>query len=390
MNNYEKLMNATLEDLKRGYSEESGFYECLLCGKKTENGIIYPEKGLFFEAEKYMQVHINEVHGSVFEFLLNLDKRTTGLSDHQNTLLRLFYEGRSDSEIQKEIGVGSSSTVRNHRFALKERERQARVFLTLMELLKTSKKPQKPEVRIKGQSLVEEWFSVTEEERKQILEKYFPQGVDGPLSVFPAKEKHKAVVVEQLATRFQAGKTYAEKEVNAILSEAWNDFATIRRYLINYRFMERKADGSSYWLKTEMAESKAIPANIAAEGEKREDTMERRKELMDQYKQIKKEAGVYQIRNTENNRIFVAATPNLKSLNGKRFELNLGNFRSDELQADWNRLGEGAFVFEVLEVLKEKEEGFFDTKDELKKLEKKWLDKLQPYGDKGYNVKKHE
>ena len=34
------------------------------------------------------------------------------------------------------------------------------------------------------------------------------------------------------------------------------------------------------------------------------------------------------------------------------------------------------------------EEGFFDKKDELKKLEKKWLEKLQPYGERGYHKEK--
>ena len=58
------------------------------------------------------------------------------------------------------------------------------------------------------------------------------------------------------------------------------------------------------------------------------------------------------------------------------------------LQEDWNKYGEKAFVFEVLEVLKEKEEGFSDIKEELKKLEEKWLEKLQPFGERGYhNIK---
>ena len=45
-------------------------------------------------------------------------------------------------------------------------------------------------------------------------------------------------------------------------------------------------------------------------------------------------------------------------------------------------------MFDVLEVLKEKEEGFFVKQEELKKLEKKWLEKLQAYGENGYNKEK--
>jgi hypothetical protein len=37
--------------------------------------------------------------------------------------------------------------------------------------------------------------------------------------------------------------------VNEILKNAYEDYATLRRYLIEYDFMDRKADGSQYRLK---------------------------------------------------------------------------------------------------------------------------------------------
>ena len=42
-------------------------------------------------------------------------------------------------------------------------------------------------------------------------------------------------------------------------------------------------------------------------------------------------------------------------------------------------------MFEVLETLEQKDDPVFDFRRELKKLEEKWLDKLQPYGERGYN-----
>ncbi|MFB5267914.1 GIY-YIG nuclease family protein [Paenibacillus enshidis] len=112
--------------------------------------------------------------------------------------------------------------------------------------------------------------------------------------------------------------------------------------------------------------------------------MNRRKELVEQYKEVKIEAGVYCIRHKKTGKLFISSTPNLKSLNGKRFELNMGSSRNAALQADWSRDGEDAFEIDVLEVLKKPESGYFDAKDALEKLEKAWLDRLQPYGDKGY------
>lgn len=394
----EKLLNAPMEDMKRGYSDGPDFFECLLCGKKIEKGIIWQEDGLLYEAEKFMNIHIKKLHGSVFDFLIGLDKKTTGLSDHQNMLLRLFHDGKSDTEIQKSIGVGSSSTVRNHRFALKERERQAKVFLTLMDILKSGKKSPALVAPHKTAVMVDDRYCVTEDENDTILKNYFYKGLDGPLKTFSMKEKHKVAVIRQLIKRFEPDTFYTEKEVNEILKGAYEDFATIRRYLIEYGLMERKTDGSRYWVKKDEDRKRSIYGKtVAGAGqiqgrinEKKDEDMDRRKELLDQYKQMKKEAGVYQIRNKTDNKIYVVMTHNLKNMNGRRFELAMGSLKNAELQKDWNRLGEDAFAFEVLEVLKEKEDGFFDKKEELKKLERKWLDKLQPYGEKGYNTKKPE
>ena len=116
--------------------------------------------------------------------------------------------------------------------------------------------------------------------------------------------------------------------------------------------------------------------------------MDRKKELKQLYKEIKVEAGIYQIKNTVNQKIFISSSRNLKNLNGKRFELKMGVHKNTALQKEWNEFGEESFVFEVLEVLKKKETGYFDEKDALKKLEEKWLDKLQPFDERGYNKRK--
>ena len=43
-------------------------------------------------------------------------------------------------------------------------------------------------------------------------------------------------------------KKYTEKELNTILVESFDDYVTIRRYLIEYGFLDRKKDGSRYWI----------------------------------------------------------------------------------------------------------------------------------------------
>ena len=51
------------------------------------------------------------------------------------SVIEAMGEGLSDKEIAERQKI-SASTVRNHRFKLREKERQARAFLAMMELLK--------------------------------------------------------------------------------------------------------------------------------------------------------------------------------------------------------------------------------------------------------------
>ncbi|MNJ02211.1 hypothetical protein D3C73_1620960 [compost metagenome] len=64
------------------------------------------------------------------------------------------------------------------------------------------------------------------------------------------QEKSKLIILREIASsRFDAGQSYKEKEVNEILEKVYHDYVTLRRYLIEYGFMDREPDGSKYWLK---------------------------------------------------------------------------------------------------------------------------------------------
>lgn len=248
----EIFWNASVEEIKRGYifKEDTGEYLCLICGKSFVKGIVYPEADILYEAEKYMEVHIVKEHSSTFEFLINLEKKYTGLTDHQKNLLSYFHKGYSDSDIVKKQESGSTSTIRNHRFTLREKEKQAKVFLAIMELLnrKTGKKESLINVH-RSATMTDERYATTEEENEQTLCKYFKHGLEGPLTEFPTREKRKIVVLRHIVKRFDLNKKYTEKEINEVLKGIYPDFATVRRYLIEYGFMDRHDDGSLYWVK---------------------------------------------------------------------------------------------------------------------------------------------
>jgi len=57
------------------------------------------------------------------------------------------------------------------------------------------------------------------------------------------------VILREIIKRFQNDRIYTEKEVNEILKAIYDDYVTLRRYLIEYGFLDRKLDGNQYWIK---------------------------------------------------------------------------------------------------------------------------------------------
>jgi DNA-binding transcriptional ArsR family regulator len=63
---------------------------------------------------------------------------------------------------------------------------------------------------------------------------------DGPrLRQIPASRKKRVIVLRRLLQQFSPNREYAESEVNAILLVAHDDYATLRRELVDYGFMTR-------------------------------------------------------------------------------------------------------------------------------------------------------
>lgn len=111
--------------------------------------------------------------------------------------------------------------------------------------------------------------------------------------------------------------------------------------------------------------------------------MDRKRELKREYKEIKVEAGIFQVRNLKNGKVYIETTPNLKTINGQIFMLGMKSHPNKELQKEWNEMGETSFVIEPLETVDEEKN--HDTKTALKKLLDKWMENLKPWGERGYH-----
>ena len=111
-----------------------------------------------------------------------------------------------------------------------------------------------------------------------------------------------------------------------------------------------------------------------------------RKEIHREYKERVKPAGIYQVKNLLNGKALLGSSLNLEGpLNRHRFMLKIGSHTSKALQKDWDELGPDQFVFEILEEVKRSDDPNFNLEDELTLLEMLWIEKLQPFGERGYN-----
>ncbi|REE70471.1 hypothetical protein A8990_13025 [Paenibacillus taihuensis] len=134
-------------------------------------------------------------------------------------------------------------------------------------------------------------------------------------------------------------------------------------------------------------------------------TVNRRKELQNEFGMKQRAMGVYQIVNDRNGKRYIASSSTIESAwQREKFTLDMGGHPNSELQKEYKEQAGADFRFEELERLKLGDEVRNDYKDSLvpgtsilnrsvvqsyrealKKLEQKWLQEQQTYIPNGYN-----
>jgi hypothetical protein len=116
---------------------------------------------------------------------------------------------------------------------------------------------------------------------------------------------------------------------------------------------------------------------------------EKNKRLKKEYVLNGRPLGVFLIRNMVNEKVFVGVGLDLLGIvNSHKFQLKMGVHRNRELQSDWNERGGENFTFEILDQLEPRADASDDGRKDLAFLEELWLEKLQPFGTRGYNKQK--
>lgn len=218
-----------------------------------------------------------------------------------------------------------------------------------------------------------------DEYRRKVIDTFFHNGM---LEKLPAQHKKRLIVLEQFALRFEPGRRYSETEVTGLIRPLFDDYCTVRRLLVDEGIIHR--NGANYWRDT-MTKIAAPPATVAPAAKPARQASERA-ELKRQYKESRPDMGVYQIICTANGRLFIDSSKNLEgSRTSRLFQLKMGKIPSShELQKDLTAFGADKFEFTILEVLAQPEPGA-NIDRLLTALKLRWQEKLQPFGERGYN-----
>lgn len=301
----ERLYQADDDELSRGFTRADN--ACLFCNQRMTDPLAAGQ-------------HVKTVHGGTLSALLALDKSFTGLTDKQRALIALWHDGVPDQELAQQTGV-SVSTLRNQRFALRQRERESRLFLMALHLSGLSARMQAPKPS------------------KDDPSRYFK---DGRLTQIPKGDKPRVAVMLHIANQFAPNVRYTDAQVREMLAPIHEDYALIRRYLVDNGLLHRTPDGRTYWRDAPEQEEAAMPFD--------------RRAAKLAYKQTVTPMGVYLIRDTHTNRILLGKSTNVPSVkNHFHFIMRWGNdpigpFGDAQLRADYQDHPD-AFTFEIVETV---------------------------------------
>lgn len=93
----------------------------------------------------------------------------------------------------------------------------------------------------------EKWIEAMEipDYDKQVLKSYV---FNRRLQQLPRKEKKLLAVLRWLVSHFEKDVIYTEAQVNETIEQYHEDFAGLRRDLVDFGFLARERDGATYWV----------------------------------------------------------------------------------------------------------------------------------------------
>lgn len=194
--------------------------------KNTPEALAPCFKALADENRLRMIVYLSDQERNVSELAALLDLSEPTVSHH---LARL-----------REAGLVNLRASGNQRFYRLDRETLKRIAQRVSQLDQIELAPKAPAA---DQSWIDE-LDLNDEERK-VLRDYTR---NRRLTQIPVKRQKLLIVLRWLAGYFQPDVKYTEREVNAIIGQFHEDYASLRRELVDFGFLRRERGGGAYWV----------------------------------------------------------------------------------------------------------------------------------------------
>ena len=244
------LSNYSQQELEQGWHRQADTFYCNYCDTKFEADQVYQINDHFFAAAAAIEQHIQNVHqGNAYQ-LIHDDSKYNQLTEKQQDLLTAFATGQKDADIARDMNV-SASTIRHQKFTFREKAKQAKQYLAMYHnVFEINHDQSDTLIPIPGHvARPDDRFAITNAEWQNTVAEYLSE-TNGQLTLkrLPRKQKRIVVVLDRITQSLPADGEWDELQITAILKKISDDPVTLRRYLIEYGFMDRTRDGSRYWI----------------------------------------------------------------------------------------------------------------------------------------------
>ncbi|WP_125580595.1 DUF2087 domain-containing protein [Levilactobacillus cerevisiae] len=241
------LQNLSLIEIEQGWHLKANAYVCNYCQTSFATDQVFPDGDQFYPALQMVQRHVAQVHPDAVHLLINDASKYNTLTAKQRELLAAFSTGQKDADIAEATGV-AAATVRHQKFTFREKAKQAKLYLAVYD--QVFNQPAVPDtlISLPDQAGPEDArFAITTSEYHQLVAKYFTTTDPLRLARWPKHQKAILAILKRLTAEIPLGEHFTEVGLNQILKPIYPDFPLLRRYLVDYDFVQRTNDGTDYW-----------------------------------------------------------------------------------------------------------------------------------------------
>lgn len=240
-------IDLTLTELEQGWHQSADYFSCNYCDAHFASDQVFPVDDAFYPAERMIQHHLQTAHPDATHLLIQTKSKYNTLTAKQQDLLAAFSQGTKDAEIAKQMGV-AAATIRHQKFTFREKAKQAKLYLAIYNRVFQTTPAAETFISLPEQTgAVDDRFAITTRDYQQLTAKYFTSTTPLRLARWPKQQKAILVVLKQVVAVLPADQHFDEATLTQYLKPIYTDVPRLRRYLVDYNFLKRTADGRDYW-----------------------------------------------------------------------------------------------------------------------------------------------